>query len=247
MEIAYLSDLGKMRKNNEDYVGKFVNKAGAVMVIVADGLGGHNGGEVASEMAVPHLGYYFSETSFFSISQASTWLSKKVDEENSLILKNSLHYKDLRGMGTTLVVAIIFEQEFLLAHIGDSRGYILEKGNLTRVTEDHSLVNELIKEGELSPEEAEHHPKKNIITRSLGISKNSELDEEFFQITKNSILMLCTDGLTNMVEDTKLERLLNISESLPDKCQRLVDEANRAGGNDNISVLLVSFDEEVKY
>ena len=110
MEIAYLSDLGKMRKNNEDYVGKFVNKAGAVMVIVADGLGGHNGGEVASEMAVSHLGYYFSETSFFSISQASTWLSKKVDEENSLILKNSLHYKDLRGMGTTLVVAIIFEQ-----------------------------------------------------------------------------------------------------------------------------------------
>ena len=248
IEYSYLTDPGKVRDHNEDSVTALKNASGEILMAVADGMGGHKDGEVASSIAVNHIGKRFLGASSVGNKQdAMAFLKDIVSEANVLIYKYTKEHPESNGMGTTLVVAIIFEQEFLLAHIGDSRGYILEKGNLTRVTEDHSLVNELIKEGELSPEEAEHHPKKNIITRSLGISENSELDEEFFQITKNSILMLCTDGLTNMVEDMKLERLLNISESLPDKCQRLVDEANRAGGNDNISVLLVSFDEEVKY
>lgn len=244
MKIAYLSDIGRVRENNEDYIGAFQNKSGATMVLVADGVGGHNGGEVASEMAVSHLGYYFGETSFYSIDQASAWLNKQVEKENNIILENASKYSDLSGMGTTLVVAIIFSQGILVANIGDSRGYLYRLSKLEQLTEDHSYVNELIKRGEISKEDAQLHPQKNVITRSLGISDTAELDEKVIPILRGQMLLLCTDGLTNLVTDEQITEILNVSETLEDKCQRLINAANDAGGNDNVSVLLVSFDEE---
>ena len=241
-----VSDKGR-RGNNEDSIfplSEIVSSADR-LYMVCDGVGGASRGEVASSMACDVINSFFC--TFLKGDPDVDFVNKAVQYVETCFDTYTSDYPEAIGMATTLALAYIMPSAVLIAHIGDSRIYHLRKGKILYRTEDHSLVNELIKEGELSPEEAEHHPKKNIITRSLGISENSELDEEFFQLTKNSILMLCTDGLTNMVEDTKLERLLNISESLPDKCQRLVDEANRAGGNDNISVLLVSFDEEVKY
>ncbi|EJE98174.1 Stp1/IreP family PP2C-type Ser/Thr phosphatase [Liquorilactobacillus mali] len=240
MNFAYKSDVGEVRPNNEDYVGVFKNIANISFAIVADGLGGHKGGDVASEMAVSHLGFRFEETEIDTIDIAAKWLVDEVQRENKLILERSNQYEDLNGMGTTIVCAIFFGDEVLLANIGDSRGYLLRDSDLMQLTEDHSLVNELLKSGQISSEEARNHPQKNIVTRTLGISENANIDEKIIKIEENDILLLCSDGLTNMVDDQLIKKVLLNNESFADKCDKLIDMANKAGGNDNVTLLLAS-------
>ncbi|KRL04702.1 Stp1/IreP family PP2C-type Ser/Thr phosphatase [Liquorilactobacillus oeni] len=238
MIFAYKSDIGRIRKRNEDYVGVFKNKNGIEFAVVADGLGGHKGGDVASEMAVSHLGFRFEETSFATLKKGANWLVEEVERENELILKRAQQYEDLNGMGTTLVCALFFGTEFLLANLGDSRGYLLRENELIQVTEDHSLVNELLKSGQISSEEAKHHPQKNIVTRTLGISKSATLDEKIVKMKTSDMLLLCTDGLTNMLSDEEIEKTLQDDATLSNKCHSLIKKANEAGGNDNITLLL---------
>lgn len=165
--------------------------------------------------------------------------------ENQTILAKAHSYQDLNGMGTTLVCALIFPESFIMANIGDSRGYLLRQGKLRQLTEDHSFVNELLKRGEISPSEAQNHPQKNLITRSLGISKQTEIDEKTFLSQKGDLLLLCSDGLTNMVSDDELQTVLLQDNSLTEKCQTLITLANQAGGRDNITALLIILDGEV--
>ncbi|MFT9223544.1 Stp1/IreP family PP2C-type Ser/Thr phosphatase [Liquorilactobacillus satsumensis] len=238
MIFAYQSDIGKIRKRNEDYVGVFQNKQEIQFAVVADGLGGHKGGDVASEMAVSHLGFRFEETTFSTLQEGARWLVEEVNRENTLILERAQQYEDLNDMGTTLVCALFFGTEFLLANIGDSRGYLLRKNELIQVTEDHSLVNELLKRGQISSEEAKHHPQKNIVTRTLGVSGNATLDEKVIELQSTDMLLLCTDGLTNMLEDAEIEKVLQSDAQLDEKCQLLIAQANKAGGSDNITLLL---------
>ncbi|KRL00714.1 Stp1/IreP family PP2C-type Ser/Thr phosphatase [Liquorilactobacillus capillatus] len=238
MKFAYKSDIGRVRTRNEDYVGLFKNKAGIEFAVLADGLGGHRGGDVASEMAVSHLGYRFEKTNFNKSDEGSEWLTTEVSKENQQILERAQQYEDLTGMGTTLVCALFFGNQCLLANIGDSRGYLYREGKLIQVTEDHSFVNELVKRGQISSEEAKHHPQKNIITRTLGVSKNADLDEKILELEKDDLLLLCSDGLSNMVEDEQITRILQQKTDLQVKCQQLIEFANKAGGNDNITLLI---------
>ena len=165
MRIAYGSDVGRKRAKNVDSVGNFKNRSNVVFVILADGLGGYQGGEVASEMAVSHLGYLFEQTELNNSNDAKVWLEEKLSCENQMIIERSKQYQDLEGMGTTVVCAMFFENKCLIAHLGDSRAYILHDQKLVQLTEDHSLVNELVKRGEISADEAKHHPQKNIVDR----------------------------------------------------------------------------------
>ncbi|KRL83715.1 Stp1/IreP family PP2C-type Ser/Thr phosphatase [Ligilactobacillus apodemi] len=244
MQIVYTSDVGKVRKVNEDRVGAFENKRGHILALVADGLGGHLGGEVASDMAVSHLGYLFEETSLDNVTDASEWLKGQVVVENDSILQRADQYQDLAGMGTTLVCALLFTDKAMISNIGDSRAYRLRDGNFEQITEDHSYVNELVKRGEISKEEAKHHPHKNIITRTLGISKQAKVDSQVVSLQQGDIFLLCSDGLTNMVDDLKIQTILvDETTSLENKCSELVDQANLAGGSDNITVLLIKVDQ----
>lgn len=245
MNYAYVTDKGKVRLNNEDQVGFFTSKSGLHLAIVADGIGGHQGGEVASEMVVSHLGHYFSESSFTTVTEGQTWLETTVAAENRLINKRAQQFSDLNGMGTTLVCILFFNDQYLVAHLGDSRAYVFHVGSLCQLTEDHSLVNEMVKQGKISAYEAQNHPQKNIITRTLGIEKEVALDISRATYRNDDLFMLCSDGLTNMVSTAQIVHILNdVTTSLKEKCQLLVAQANAAGGPDNITALLVQQDME---
>ncbi|KRL12945.1 Stp1/IreP family PP2C-type Ser/Thr phosphatase [Schleiferilactobacillus perolens] len=239
MEYAYQSDVGKRREDNQDFAGVFKNEAGALFAVVADGMGGHQGGDVASEMAVSHLGHDFSQTDLHSVEDVVKWLIYDLQRENDKILAVSDHYADLRGMGTTFVAVIVVDNQYIVANIGDSRCYRYAHGTLEQLTEDHSLVNELLKHGEISPEEAAHHPQKNVITRTLGVSSDADADVTVFDFGPDEYLLLCSDGLTNMVSDADIQEVLATQSALEDKCAQLIDWANDAGGLDNITVLIM--------
>lgn len=240
MEVAYRTSIGQQRADNEDYVDVFTNQAGQHLAIVADGIGGHQGGDVASAMAVSHLGHEFVQTDLTTPEAARTWISKEITAENQSIIDKSNQFADLNGMGTTLVAALYFAEEVVIASIGDSRAYLLRDGQLRQLTEDHSLVNELVKRGEISRQAARHHPKKNVIIRSLGISDDARFDLKTYPLVLGDQLVLCTDGLTNMVEDQQIKTVLTSSLSVAEKCDRLIELANAAGGLDNITVLIIA-------
>ena len=240
MEVAFRTAIGKQRADNQDYVDVFTNQAGQHLALVADGIGGHQGGDVASAMAVSHLGHDFELTAWTTTTAASQWLSQQITMENHSIIEKSNQFADMNGMGTTLVAAVYFTDEVVIASIGDSRAYLLRDGQLRQLTEDHSLVNELVKRGEISRQAARHHPQKNVIIRSLGISNDANFDLNTYPLVLNDQLLLCTDGLTNMVDDQQIATVLESAQPLEAKCDRLIELANAAGGLDNISVLIIA-------
>ena len=240
IKTAFASSIGRIRKSNQDSVQVFKNKNNALMAIVCDGMGGHQGGDVASTMAVSHLGHNFVDTDFYDCDRAQKWLNVQLSSENETILKTADRFPDLNGMGTTIVLAIVFANEALIAHLGDSRAYGYSAGEFTQLMEDHSLVNELVKLHQISKQQARNHPQKNIITQSLGVS--STIDPEYRQVLlgENDIILLCTDGLTNSLSDPQIQQILATKDlSLKERCQKLIDEANRVGGEDNITACLI--------
>ncbi len=246
MQIAYRTAIGKRRKDNEDSVGIFTNQQGVKLAIIADGIGGNQGGDVASEMAVTHIGHSFKASNAQTIDDTKNWLQKQISSENQDIRNRSEQFIDLKGMGTTIVLAVIFKQTVLIGNIGDSRGYLLRGHVFSQVTEDHSLVNELVKRGELSKQAARVHPKKNVITRSLGIEKAVQIDMHFLELTDNDMLLLCSDGLSDMVNVTvRFKLCLKTTLRYREKCDQLIKLANDAGGLDNISVILIDDQSEV--
>ncbi|WP_203638709.1 Stp1/IreP family PP2C-type Ser/Thr phosphatase [Levilactobacillus wangkuiensis] len=246
MEVAYRTSIGKQRNDNEDYVDVFTNQAGKHLAIIADGIGGHQGGDVASAMAVSHLGHEFEQTKLTTPAAARQWIATEITAENQSIIDKSNQFADLNGMGTTLVAALYFTEEVVIANIGDSRAYLLRDDELRQLTEDHSLVNELVKRGEISRQAARHHPQKNVIIRSLGISDDARFDLNTYPLVLGDQLLLCTDGLTNMVDDHQIQAVLTSDQTPKEKCDQLIDMANAAGGLDNITVLLLTnFSREV--
>ncbi|MFC6208015.1 Stp1/IreP family PP2C-type Ser/Thr phosphatase [Levilactobacillus tongjiangensis] len=240
MEVAYRTSIGKQRNDNEDYVDVYTNQAGQHLAIIADGIGGHQGGDVASAMAVSHLGHEFEQTHLTTPAAARDWITTEITAENQSIIDKSNQFADLNGMGTTLVAALYFTDEVVIASIGDSRAYLLRDDVLRQLTEDHSLVNELVKRGEISKQAARHHPQKNVIIRSLGISTDARFDLNTYPLVRGDQLMLCTDGLTNMVDDAAIKDVLLSDLTPTEKCDDLVNLANAAGGLDNITVLLIT-------
>lgn len=241
MEIKYLVDRGQKRKSNQDFAAIFTNEKHQTLAIVADGMGGHLAGDVASKMATTELGESFQQTAFHSSEEATRWFIQTLQKVNEDIFQKGQSDSDFFGMGTTIVAVVVFEDEFVLAHVGDSRAYLLKENTLRQITVDHSLVQELVNEGEITQEMARVHPRKNVVTRSVGMPGTLEVDVLAVNYTKPEELLLCSDGLTNMVEDSEILEILQTLPTTEEKVATLVEKANAAGGLDNITVLLIDF------
>ena len=237
MKSFYLTDTGKVRSHNEDSVTIVKNSANEMLMIVADGMGGHRAGEVASSMVVTHIGARFSELSTIGTKlDAVNWLKENVDEINNNIIKYGEENPDSSGLGTTVVMALLTKEFLIFCNIGDSSGFVLKNGVLHKITKEHTLVNFLVETGELSPEEALNHPKKNVLMKALGAADKQELD--VFDVDPNvDAIMLASDGLTNMLSKDQIEKVLNeegINEE--EKLNKLIKKCNARGGTDNISI-----------
>ncbi len=237
MKSFYLTDSGKVRDHNEDSVTIVKNKNGEILMAVADGMGGHKAGEVASSIAITHLGKRFTDISSVGNKEdAINWLKDSVNEVNALIFKYTNEHEESVGMGTTLVTALLTPNFILIGNIGDSSGFVLKDSKLIKITQDHTLVNLLVKSGELTLEEAQHHPKKNVLMKALGANEIVELD--IFDVdTSLSGILLCSDGLTNMLTVEQIEKVLTTEElDIEDKVIKLIRKSNARGGLDNISI-----------
>lgn len=238
MKVAYQTDIGHQRKENQDRVAKFTAPDGTLLVVVADGIGGSRSGDVAAQITVDHLGRQFQAASPNSSLEAIRWFAREVQLINDEILQKSTENPKYLGMGTTLVAAIIFDQAMVVANIGDSRGYVLHDNLLTQVTIDHSLVNELVKHGDITEEEARNYPQNNIITRAIGVSADARIEVNCFDLGAGDQILLCSDGLSKMITREQMMGVLESDLSLTEKCSQLIKMANEAGGPDNITVLI---------
>ena len=236
MEYYYLTDPGKVREHNEDSVIIVKNKSNELLLAVADGMGGHKAGEIASSIAISRIGKRFSEISSIGNKEdAVAWIKDIVSEVNVLIYKYTAEHPESTGMGTTLVLAVLTSDFLLFGNIGDSSGYVMKNDRLHKITTDHTLVNLLVKSGELTPEEAKEQPKKNVLMRALGASTIVEMD--IFDVeTDVDGIFLCSDGLTNMLQEEQITSVLNEDITLEEKVKKLITKSNNRGGNDNISI-----------
>ena len=243
MEIALLTDVGQKRTNNQDYVNHFVNRAGRTMILLADGMGGHRAGNIASEMAVTDLGAAWVDTQIETVNEVREWFAHHLEIENQKIYQLGRD-EAYRGMGTTLEALAIIDNQAIYAHIGDSRIALIRGEEYRLMTSDHSLVNELLKAGQLTAEEAEAHPQKNIITQSIGQKDEIQPDMGIITLEPGDYILLNSDGLTNMISGSEISDIVTSDISLEDKAATLIRFANNAGGLDNITVALVSIKED---
>lgn len=237
VQIGFKSNAGVVRDNNEDAC--FVIPSHDVYV-VADGVGGNNGGEIASRTAVRGVAEYVDTTPIGGCADAEAirdYFIRCLELVNKEIYLTGVKHKENKGMATTIVIAYIRGNTAYIANVGDSRAYLFRDGILSQITEDHTYVNELLKSGVITMEEAQTHSKKNVITRAVGAEPSVRMD--FFQtnLEKNDILMLCSDGLYGEVEEQRLIEILGEKTTMSTACKHLVDEAIRCGGRDNITVI----------
>jgi protein phosphatase len=222
------TDTGLVRGNNEDSI---LVDAAHELFAVADGMGGHRGGEVASRTAIEAL--RAGVASGRSVNEAIT-------RANDAVLERAAGDEDLTGMGTTLTAMVVAgSRQLLIGHVGDSRAYLVHDGELRRVTDDHSLVEELVREGRLTPEQAESHPQRHVVTRALGVDFQVDVDLYTIEVSAGDRVIICSDGLTTMVRERDVERLARSEPDPQRAAELLVDAANRAGGEDNTSVVVV--------
>ena len=245
MKAFYQTDPGKVRSHNEDSVNIVKNLNDEYLVVVADGMGGHKAGEVASSLAVNELAKRFGELSSIGTKEeAVIWLKEIIDEINVKILKYAEEHVDATGLGTTCVCSIITDDFLLFGNVGDSSGYVLKNGKLYKVTRDHTLVNILLENGELTESAAKTHPQKNVLMKALGASEEIEMDIFDVEKTLDGVL-LCSDGLTNMVSVEQMEKILGDEDlELEEQVGKMIMKANMRGGTDNITVACVRFGGE---
>lgn len=243
MRFSAATDKGRVRLINEDslYVPNDP-KNDIPLFIVADGLGGHNAGEVASNEAIKFIVKYISDN-FNNITRdknsVKNLIRKSIWETNLYIYEMSIAKSELRGMATTLTLVLVDEEKFFVGHIGDSRVYVIRNNRIYQITRDHSYVEQLIRDGTITREQANNHPQKNVITRALGVSRNLEVDVSVRKLYNDDILLICTDGLTNFVSDQQIKQIVLSTESCDEIVQTLIRTANEAGGKDNITVIVM--------
>ncbi|RNB79300.1 Stp1/IreP family PP2C-type Ser/Thr phosphatase [Brevibacillus panacihumi] len=240
MEIAMKSHVGRVRQVNEDFFACVEDLSGRVLAVVADGMGGHQAGEIASRLAVERIVKELSHLeNGLDDEDAREQLMNAVLHANKEVYEYALEHPECNGMGTTVVAALLSAQSVITAHIGDSRLYHFNDGALIIKTEDHSLVNELVKSGQITQEEASVHPHRNVIMRSLGTEPDVRIDLGQFPWSADDIVLICSDGLSNKVHDKRMEEWLHKEVSLQDRVDGLIDEALAAGGEDNITLVAV--------
>src|SRR5699024_4654273 len=238
MKISLVTDIGQKRSNNQDFINKFDNKQGITLVILADGMGGHRAGNIVSEMTVTDLGREWVNTDYTELSQIRDWFLVSLENENKKVYELG-QTDEFKGMGTTVEALAIVDNNVIYAHVGDSRIGLLRHGEYQLLTGDHSLVNELVKAGQLTEEEAANHPQKNIITQSIGQANPVEPDLGVQMLEENDYLIINSDGLTNMITNDEIVEILNQDKNLDEKNKELVSLANDRGGLDNITIALI--------
>lgn len=245
MNAVFKTDRGKVRQHNEDNGGVFLNQQGHLLAIVADGMGGHRAGDVASEMTLNLLREFWEKSNpIENPEQADAWLKEHIEKANALLFSHSKENSECEGMGTTVVAAIVTDLYVTVANIGDSRGYIFNDLGLQQLTEDHSLVNELVRSGQISKEDAEHHPRKNVLLRALGTEEKVTMDIRTISFEQGDMLLLCSDGLSNKVLAEELESVLKEETPLEERAEKLIRLANDYGGEDNITLAVVEFHDD---
>jgi PPM family protein phosphatase len=254
MKITYkaVSDVGRKRKGNEDSL--FVNPEQHLFV-VADGMGGHAAGEIASKVAVDSINEFVCLTGGDeeitwpfgldeNISYDGNRLKTAIRYANRKVLEATKEKSEYEGMATTVAAVLVDGDSGNIGHVGDSRVYLMRDGEITQLTSDHSWVNEQIQSGVISPDQARTHPLRNVVTRALGGKPDLQVDMQLHKIKSGDVLLLCSDGLTTMITDEEISRLVGDAGRDVDKAaQSLVTSANAKGGEDNITVLLLRFDE----
>jgi protein phosphatase len=237
---AARTDVGVVRSGNEDtYL--MANDRG--LFVVADGMGGHAAGEVASEMAAKLVAEEFGPRRGMSDDELMAQMVGAIRAANGAIFERTLQEHDKRGMGTTVTAMTLLPRRYLIGQVGDSRAYILRGGSFSQITKDHSYVQEQVDAGRLSPEEARVHPYANVITRCVGSSGDVVPDLYIGTLEAGDLVLLASDGLTGMVEDEDLQAILEAGGDLEELVDRMIAEANRRGGLDNITVILVRIEE----
>lgn len=236
MEYAYLTDPGLVRDHNEDSVTIVKNNSGEILLAVADGMGGHLCGEVASSIAITHVAERFTKlSSIGNKDDACNWIQAIISEVNALIYKYTEEHPESMGMGTTFVCAILTKEYLLYGNIGDSSGFAIRGDKIQKITNDHTLVSLLVKSGELTEEEAKDHPKKNVLLKALGATTTVDMDIFDVETDVDGVL-LCSDGMTNMLEKEQILNVISENISAEEACKKLITKCNNRGGHDNISV-----------
>ncbi|WP_426750107.1 Stp1/IreP family PP2C-type Ser/Thr phosphatase [Myxococcus sp. Y35] len=249
IEVAGSTHVGMKRNHNED---NFLMLPEEFLFCVADGMGGHSSGEIASRIAVDELGEFYKLT---SRDQDCTWpfkmdKTRNYDENrlatgiklaNARIFEKASSESKFKGMGTTIVSVHFCQNAVYVGHVGDSRVYYFRGGTLKQVTEDHSLLNDYLKAKKLSPEEIENFPHKNVIVRALGMKENVQVDVSRVEPQEDDVFLLCSDGLSGMVTDAQMQEILQRTPELEKACSQLIDMANAAGGNDNVTCVLARY------
>ena len=243
MEIALLTDVGQKRSNNQDYVNRYTNRAGIDLIVLADGMGGHRAGHIASEMTATDLGASWVDTQLHTLNDVREWMVAVLEEENKKIYQLG-QTDEYKGMGTTLEAVVVIDQQMIYAHVGDSRIGLIRNGEYGQLTSDHSLVGALVRAGQLSEDEARLHPQKNIITQSIGQHDPVEADIAIKTLEPGEYVLINSDGLTNMVSKEDIRDILVSDVPLENKAESLIRFANNAGGTDNITGALLQLPEE---
>lgn len=243
MKVGAFTAIGKVRQINEDsfYIPRDIDND-IPLFIVADGMGGHNAGEIASSKAIELVVEYINKN-FIDYKKKEDSLTKLLSEAilraNHNIYKKSISNSNMTGMGTTLTAVLIDNNKVYIAHVGDSRAYTVKKNHIYQLTKDHSYVEQLINNGKITREEAINHPQKNIITRAIGVEGIVEIDISVRHFEKNDKFILCTDGLTNLVSDEQILKIIQGNKSCQSTAEKLVNMADDLGGKDNITVIVI--------
>ena len=243
MNVYAKTDIGKTRETNQDAFDTGYFNDGTVWAVVCDGMGGVSGGQVASSLCIDKTvnAIKRSYREDMTVNNVKNMLVSAINAANSYVFDESLKDRELKGMGTTIVAVVIVNNIAVVAHVGDSRAYIVND-TIKQITKDHSYVQLLVDNGKITLEEAENHPDKNIITRAIGIEGFVDVDIDIVDIKNEDILLLCTDGLNGYVRDDDI--LKTVKEYGDSSTEKLVETANLNGGHDNITVVLISSDNQ---
>ncbi len=237
MKAYYRTDIGRVRQANQDYIFAVDEPIGSLpnLFIVADGMGGHNAGDFASKYTVEHVVEYIRKS---SEKDSKTLMENALHEVNEQLIKIAGRDVSKQGMGTTFVAASIDNDHLCAFNVGDSRLYLIDS-TIEQVTMDHSYVAEMVQQGRLDKKAARIHPRRNVITRAIGAFPETKVDIFEREVSRGDYVLLCSDGLTGMVEDNEIERIIRTGADLVDKVDALINAANENGGTDNISVILI--------
>ncbi len=244
IDYAAVSHKGLVRDKNEDCYSVLPDlKGGYKAFVIADGMGGHNAGELASRMTVDYISKRLADTDMAGLESMPAWLEKTINDTNEHIYRTSSKPGDNLGMGTTLTLLVMNSDTIYIGHVGDSRVYLIRREEIRSLTTDHSFAGELERQGAISKIEAAAHPGRNVITRAIGVIPDVKADTYTYSVETGDILLMCTDGLTSVIPENEIKKVVSHENSAESACKKLIQMANQCGGEDNITVVEVKINQ----